>query len=66
MVQVAPVSSTNAFEVSLNPEEHQNYAWVSKEDLGRYNITQGMTGVVKDVLVWTEQNLGRLNTEIFP
>jgi 8-oxo-dGTP pyrophosphatase MutT (NUDIX family) len=63
VAQVAPVGSTDASEVALNPEEHQNYAWVSKEDLGRYNITQGMTGVVKNALVWAEQNLGRLNTD---
>ena len=64
VAQVASVGSTNdAFEVALNPEEHQNYAWVSKEDLGRYNITEGMTGVVKNALVWAEQNLGRSNTD---
>ena len=49
--------STNAFEIKLNPEEHQDYAWVSKEDLGRYNIIQEMIGVVKNALEWAEQNL---------
>ncbi|KIL65010.1 hypothetical protein M378DRAFT_45045, partial [Amanita muscaria Koide BX008] len=52
VAQVVPFGSTNAFEVKLNPEEHQNYAWVSKEDLGRYNMTEGMNGVVRDALAW--------------
>jgi 8-oxo-dGTP pyrophosphatase MutT (NUDIX family) len=62
--QVLPFGSTNhdAFEVKLNPEEHQNYVWVSKENLGRYNITQGMIGVVKNAFVWAEQNLERFDT----
>ena len=61
VAQVVPFGTTNAFEVKLNPEEHQNYAWVSKEDLGRYNITEGMIGVVKNALVWAEQNLEMFN-----
>jgi len=62
MAQVLPLGSANALEVKLNPEEHQNYAWVSKEDLGRYNISQGMIEVVKNALVWAEQNLERFDT----
>jgi len=64
VAQIVPFGSTNAFEVKLNPVEHQNYAWVSKEELGRYNIAQGMIGVVKNALVWAEQNLGRFNTDV--
>jgi 8-oxo-dGTP pyrophosphatase MutT (NUDIX family) len=64
VAQVVPFGSTNALEVKLNPEEHQNYAWVSKEDLGRYNITQGMNVVVKNALVWAEQNLERFDTDV--
>jgi 8-oxo-dGTP pyrophosphatase MutT (NUDIX family) len=64
VAQVVPIGSTNAFEVKLNPEEHQDYAWVSKEDLGRYNITQGMIGVVKNALEWAEQNLERFDTDV--
>jgi 8-oxo-dGTP pyrophosphatase MutT (NUDIX family) len=64
VAQVVPFGSTNALEVKLNPEEHQNYAWVSKEDLGRYNITQGMNVVVKNALVWAEQNLERFSTDV--
>lgn len=63
VAQVLPFGSTNAFEVKLNPEEHQNYAWVSKEDLGRYNMTEGMNGVVKNALAWAEQNIGRVVTD---
>ena len=64
VAKVEPCGSTNAFEVKLNPEEHQNYAWVSKEDMGRYNITQGMIGVVKNALAWAEQNLEMFNTDV--
>jgi len=64
VAQVEPCGSTNAYVVKLNPEEHENYAWVSKEDLGRYNITQGMIGVVKNALAWAEQNLEMLNTDV--
>lgn len=63
VAQVVPFRSTNAFEVKLNPEEHQNYAWVSKEDLGRYIMTEGMNGVVKNALAWVEQNFGRVVTD---
>ena len=66
VAQVLPLGSTKAFEVKLNPEEHQNYAWVSKEDLNRYNITQGMIGVVKNALEWAEQNFERLDTGVMP
>lgn len=64
VAQVVPFGSTNILEVKLNPEEHQNYAWVSKEDLGQYNITQGMNGVVKNALVWAEQNFGEFDTTV--
>ena len=63
MAQVVPIGSINSFEVKINPEEHQNYAWVSKEDLGQYNITQGMNEVVKNALVWAEENLEMFHTE---
>ena len=56
-VEPNSATSTKVFEVKLNPEEHQNYAWVSKENLGRYNMTQGMIEVVKNALDWAEQNL---------
>ena len=62
MAQVVPIGSIDAFEVKLNPEEHQHYVWVSKEDLGQYNITQGMIGVVKNALAWAEENLERFHT----
>ena len=63
MAQMVPIGSINSFEVKINPEEHQNYAWVSKEDLGQYNITQGMNEVVKNALVWAEENLEMFHTE---
>jgi 8-oxo-dGTP pyrophosphatase MutT (NUDIX family) len=58
VAQVAPFGSTDVIEVTLNPEEHQNYAWISKEDLGEYNMTQMMKGVVTNALAWAEQNVG--------
>ena len=64
VAQVVPFGSTNEVEVKLNPEEHQNYAWVSKEDWGRYNITQGMKGVVENALVWAEQNREMFNADV--
>ena len=64
VAQVVPLGSSNAFEVKLNPEEHQNYAWVSKEDFGLYDITRGMREVVKNALVWAEENLERFDTEV--
>ncbi|KAF8347739.1 NUDIX hydrolase domain-like protein [Amanita rubescens] len=51
-------------QVTLNPEEHQKYAWVSKEDLGEYKMTPAMTGVVTDALVWTEQNFAMFNGDV--
>jgi 8-oxo-dGTP pyrophosphatase MutT (NUDIX family) len=65
VAQVAPFGSANVFEVGLNPEEHQNYAWVSKEDFGQYHVTQGMKGVVTNALLWAEQNVGRFNNDVY-
>ena len=64
VAQVAPFGSTDVIEVTLNPEEHQKYAWVSKEDLGEYNMTPAMKGVVTDALVWIEQNLGKFDGDV--
>jgi hypothetical protein len=64
VAQVGSSSTELALEVKLNPEEHQNYAWVSKEDFGRYNMTQGMIQVVENALVWAEQNLERFDSEV--
>jgi hypothetical protein len=66
VAQVMPLGSSNAFEVKRNPDEHQNYAWVSesKEDLERYNTTEEMLEVIKNALVWAEQNLERFDTDV--
>ena len=64
VAQIAPFGSTDVIEVTLNPEEHQKYAWVSKENLGEYKMTPAMTGVVTDALVWTEQNFGKFNGDV--
>lgn len=44
VAQAVPSSFIDAFEVKLNPVEHQNYAWVLKEELVQYT------------LVWAEHN----------
>jgi hypothetical protein len=64
VAQVGSSSTELALEVKLNPEEHQNYAWVSKEDFGRYNMTQGMIQVVENALVWAEQILERFDSDV--
>lgn len=64
VAQAAPFGSTDVIEVTLNPEEHQNYAWVSKENLGEYKMTPEMKGVVTDALVWIEQNFGNFNGDV--
>ncbi len=64
VAQVAPFGCTDVIEVTLNPEEHQNYAWVSKEDLGEYNMTQIMKGVVTNALAWAEQNVGKFDSDV--
>lgn len=64
VAQVAPFGSTDVIEVTLNPEEHQNYAWISKEDLGEYNMTQMMKEVVTNALAWAEQNVGKFDSDV--
>jgi 8-oxo-dGTP pyrophosphatase MutT (NUDIX family) len=60
VVKVAPVSSsTGLLEVTLNPQEHQNYAWITKSDLANYVMTEEMKVVVRDALDWGEENIDR-------
>jgi len=60
VAKVAPISPTESLKVIIDPQEHQNYVWVSKDDLDRYNITEGMKKIVMDALDWGENNLGRV------
>jgi hypothetical protein len=64
VAKVAPISSNEVLKVTVDPKEHQNYAWASKGDIERYNITEGMTKVVTDALVWAEENANLFVTEL--
>jgi len=57
VVRVAPAVSAHVVEVTLNPQEHQDYAWISRNDLERYNITEQMKGVITDAFSWAEKNI---------
>lgn len=56
VAKVAPNSDRDRFAITLNPEEHQNHAWVSSDDLSRYPITENMKAVVREALGWAEKN----------
>lgn len=60
VAKLAPMNDPSRFEVVTNPDEHQNHAWVSLEDLDRYPITENMKKVVREALDWTEKNAGEL------
>lgn len=40
------VKPKNGAEVKLN-DEHQNYAWISKEEIDKYNLTEATKNVIK-------------------
>lgn len=47
--------------VTLSPDEHQKYAWVTETALEGYGMTEGMSKVVTDALRWRKshaQDLG--------
>ena len=60
IARVTP-SFPDAHTVVLNPQEHQDYAWVSKEDLEQYKVSDGMRRVVMDALIWAEENINKIN-----
>jgi 8-oxo-dGTP pyrophosphatase MutT (NUDIX family) len=47
---VVEVDGQDAVIVKLNPEEHQAFAWVEKEDLEKFQLTDSMRKVVTDAL----------------
>lgn len=61
VAKVAPNSDRDRFAITLNPEEHQNYAWLSSDDLSRYPITENMKAVVREALGWAENNAVKLS-----
>lgn len=50
VAKLAPISSTEMPTVTIDPHEHHNYAWVSKEYLEQYPITKGMKKIVINAL----------------
>jgi 8-oxo-dGTP pyrophosphatase MutT (NUDIX family) len=64
VVKVSPGSFTHHLQVKLNAEEHQNFAWVSQDDLESYDTTEEMRAVIANALVWAGENIEKLQSDL--